>query len=58
MVVGIYLYQRPEVPEDAVLTVYRGEHIMTVQPGDKNFPTIYLLLQAQKAVEELLKNRN
>jgi hypothetical protein len=50
-----FSYRHPDAPDVATVQVYRREHLMTVKPGDKNFPAIYLLLQAQQAVEQIIE---
>ena len=52
-----YYYKHPDAPDVALITVLRGEHIMTVEPGDKEYPALYLLLQAQKSIEQLVKEK-
>ena len=50
-----YFYRHPECPDVAVLQVLRNEHIAAAQRGDDLYPALYLLLQAQKVVEENLR---
>jgi len=53
-----YYYRHPDAPDVALITVYRSEHLMSAQPGDENYPALYMLLQAQKIVEQLVKEQN
>jgi len=53
-----YYYRHPEAPDVALITVYRSDHLMSAQPGDQYYPALYMLLQAQKVVEQLVKEQN
>lgn len=51
------VYKHPDVPEEAVLQVYQQEHLLTAKQGSPEYPILYLLLQAQKAAEALVKGK-
>jgi hypothetical protein len=50
-----YKYPHPQAPDIAIISVCRVESIKTVRPGNVDFAAIYLLLQAQKVVESMIK---
>jgi len=48
-------YNHPQAPGEAILSVYHRKEILTAKPGDDKYPILYMLQQAQKAVEIILR---
>lgn len=53
----LYSYKHPESPEHATITVLKEDVIAKVKEGDPEHGVLYWLMQAQKAVEFLLKQK-
>lgn len=47
------IYPHPDCPEGAKIPVH--EFIVKAKSGDKEYPILYMLLQAQKAAMEIVK---
>ncbi len=50
-----HFYPHPDAPENAFLQVFRELHIKDYQKDDPEYPIIYMALQSQKALKEIIK---
>jgi hypothetical protein len=49
-----YYYPHPDAPDTAMLSVQTIDKIITARPGGINYPPLYMLLQAQNMVLNIL----